>query len=147
MDTKISDSSRGAIRVSDAERDQAVSELGEHFQSGRLTLEEFDERSNLALRAKTGNDLVALFTDLPTTVVPASMRPENPVSPEPPVDFGGRRAGGPPVARFVITCVIAAIIFTNLTAGFGGGPHHARVIWLVPIVFLGVVLLRLARRR
>lgn len=147
MDTKISDSKRGAIRVSDAERDQAVAELGEHFQAGRLTLEEFDERSDLALRAKTGNELVALFTDLPTAVVPASMRPENPVSQEPPTDFGGRRPGGPPVARFLIACVIAAVIVANLTAGLGGGPHHPRVIWLVPVVFLGLTLLRLARRR
>ena len=146
MDTKISDNRRGAIRVSDAERDQAVSELGEHFQAGRLTLEEFDERSDLALHAKTGNDLVALFTDLPTTVVPASMRLENPVIPEPPADFGGRRAGGPSVARFFIACVIAAVIFANLTVGVGAGPHH-RVIWLVPVLFLGLALLRLARRR
>lgn len=146
MDTKISDNRRGAIRVSDAERDQAVSELGEHFQAGRLTLEEFDERSDLALHAKTGNDLVALFTDLPTTVVPASMRPENPVIPEPPADFGGRRASGPSVARFFIACVIAAVIFANLTVGVGAGPHH-RVIWLVPVLFLGLALLRLARRR
>jgi hypothetical protein len=146
MDTKTSDIQRGVIRVSDAERDQAVSELGEHYQAGRLTLEEFDERSGLALRAKTGNDLVALFTDLPTTMVPASMRPENPVVQEPPADFGGRRAGGPPIARFLIACVIAAVLFANLTAGFGG-PHHPRVIWLVPIVFIGLTLLRFVRRR
>jgi DUF1707 SHOCT-like domain len=35
---------RREIRVSDAERDQAVAELSEHFQSGRLTQEEFEER-------------------------------------------------------------------------------------------------------
>jgi hypothetical protein len=147
MDTQISDNRRGgAIRVSDAERDQAVAELGEHYQAGRLTLEEFDERSGVALRAKTGNDLVVLFTDLPTTVVPTAMRPADPVSQQPPADFGGRRAGGPRLARLLAACVIAAIIVGNLTAGFGG-PHHPRITWLVPIVVLCLVLLRLARRR
>jgi len=31
----------GGIRVSDADRDQAIAELSEHFQAGRLTQEEF----------------------------------------------------------------------------------------------------------
>ena len=43
MDTPIRNYQRGDIRASDAERDQAVAELSEHYQSGRLTLEEFDE--------------------------------------------------------------------------------------------------------
>ena len=32
------------LRVSDAERDAVVTELGEHFQQGRLDQAEFDER-------------------------------------------------------------------------------------------------------
>ena len=55
----------GDIRVSDAERDRAIAELSEHFQSGRLTQDEFAERSGKALEARTGNDLSQLFTDLP----------------------------------------------------------------------------------
>ena len=51
MDTPITDFQRGAIRRSDAERDQAAAELSEHYQSGRLTLEEFDDRSGRALQA------------------------------------------------------------------------------------------------
>ena len=54
MDTPTGDFKRGVIRVSDAERDQAVAELSEHYQAGRLTLEEFDDRSSQALRARTG---------------------------------------------------------------------------------------------
>src|SRR5690348_17846886 len=75
MDTPTGDFKRGAIRVSDAERDQAVAELSEHYQAGRLTLEEFDDRSSQALRARTGSDLGALFTDLPKGAAPSVLAP------------------------------------------------------------------------
>ena len=149
MDTQIRSNQRGAIRVSDNERDQAVAELSEHYQAGRLTLEEFDDRSGLALRARTGSDLVALFADLPTTVVPAAMTPAGPalpVGPAVPAGFGGRRAGGLPVARVVIACVIAAIVFGNVAGGLGH-PGQYSLGWLVPVVVLGLVCLRLCRHR
>jgi len=55
----------GDLRVSDEERDLAVSELSRAFQVGRLTTEEFQERSEQAFAAKTGNQLTALLADLP----------------------------------------------------------------------------------
>jgi Domain of unknown function (DUF1707) len=54
------------MRVSDAERDAAAAELREHFASGRLNQDELDERLTAAFAAKTGADLNALFTDLPS---------------------------------------------------------------------------------
>jgi len=53
------------IRVSDADRDRAVSELTAAYQAGRLRHEEFDERSTKALHAATGKELTDLLTDLP----------------------------------------------------------------------------------
>lgn len=53
------------LRVSDAERDAVVTELGEHFQAGRLDQAEFDERLTAAMTAKTRGQLDALLTDLP----------------------------------------------------------------------------------
>jgi uncharacterized protein DUF1707 len=141
MDTQLTNNQRGAIRVSDAERDQAAAELSEHYQAGRLTLEEFDDRSSLALRARTGSDLVALFADLPTTVVPASMTPAGPAG-QVPDDLGGGRAGGLPIGRVVIACVIAAIVLGNVAGGLG---QHS-FGWLVPVVVLGCVFLRLRHR-
>ncbi len=44
----------GGIRVSDADRDQAIAELSEHFQAGRLTQEEYEERSGLRCRPGQG---------------------------------------------------------------------------------------------
>ena len=55
----------GDMRVSDADRDRAVSELTEAYQAGRLRHEEFDERSTKALHAATGKELTDLLTDLP----------------------------------------------------------------------------------
>jgi hypothetical protein len=54
-----------AIRIGDAEREAAISSLTSHFAEGRLTQVEHDERTTLALNAKTGRDLDVLFADLP----------------------------------------------------------------------------------
>jgi len=53
------------LRISDAERDAAVSALGEHFAAGRLSREEYDERADRALKARTAAEVSPLFTDLP----------------------------------------------------------------------------------
>jgi Domain of unknown function (DUF1707) len=55
----------GDLRVSDADRDRALHELTGAFQAGRLTADEFDERSGQALNARTGQELTALLADLP----------------------------------------------------------------------------------
>jgi hypothetical protein len=62
----------GDLRISDADRDRAIAQLSDHFQVGRLTTEEFQERSGIALQAKTGRELAVLFTDLPQDRVPAT---------------------------------------------------------------------------
>lgn len=54
------------VRASDADRDRAVASLREHLAAGRLTLEEFTERTSAALAATTTADL-----DLPLRELPA----------------------------------------------------------------------------
>lgn len=54
-----------ALRIGDAERDATVEQLNEHFAAGRLTAREHDERTSLALTARTQADLDALLADLP----------------------------------------------------------------------------------
>jgi hypothetical protein len=56
---------RGPIRIGDAERDQAVATLSDHFVAGRLTQDEFEERSEQATRARYVDELTPLFDDLP----------------------------------------------------------------------------------
>jgi hypothetical protein len=53
------------MRASDADRDAVVSDLGEHFQAGRLTAAELDERMGQALSARTWGELRELSADLP----------------------------------------------------------------------------------
>jgi cobalamin biosynthesis protein CbiG len=55
------------IRASDADRDHVVSLLQEHHAAGRLTAEEFGERLEAALRARTLGELDELLADLPHT--------------------------------------------------------------------------------
>ena len=53
------------LRVSHAEREHAAKLLNEHFTEGRLTVEEYAERSDAASTAVTRADLNRLLLDLP----------------------------------------------------------------------------------
>jgi hypothetical protein len=52
-------------RLSDAERDEAISALADAYADGRLTAAEFDERMAVASAARFAADLDGLFRDLP----------------------------------------------------------------------------------
>ena len=60
------------LRVGDAERDEVAAALREHYAQGRLDRDEFDERLERALPARTHADLRALLADLPD---PSAARP------------------------------------------------------------------------
>jgi DUF1707 SHOCT-like domain len=53
------------IRASDQERESVVDVLRDAYTDGRLTLDEFEERTSAAYAAKTWADLGELTTDLP----------------------------------------------------------------------------------
>ncbi len=53
------------LRVSDADRDQAVDELRDEYVEGRLSHETFVYRMQTALDARNRGQLANLFTDLP----------------------------------------------------------------------------------
>jgi hypothetical protein len=69
--------SGSGIRVGDAEREAAANSLREHYAAGRLTMEEFQERLDAALTAKTDLDLAKLTEDLPSTNGYAAPWPPN----------------------------------------------------------------------
>ncbi|MFG1942810.1 DUF1707 domain-containing protein [Nonomuraea sp. NPDC048826] len=56
---------RDDLRIGDAEREQTMAALREHFAQGRLTHEELDERLDQALTARTARDLARITSDLP----------------------------------------------------------------------------------
>ena len=60
------------IRASDAERDATVGRLSAAAGEGRLTLEEFSQRMELATAARTRAELDRLVADLPADVAAAT---------------------------------------------------------------------------
>ena len=126
MSTATKSQPSDSLRVSDADRDRAIAELSEHFQAGRLTADELDDRTGRALQARTAADLAALFTDLPRRQVPVT-------SAVPPSPVRSRPAGVPvlPIA------ILAVIALASILSG------HPRLIVLVPVVAL-IIVRRLA---
>jgi hypothetical protein len=59
----------GSIRASDKDRESVVSVLREAYTEGRLTLDEFDERTSTAYASRTWGELRELTVDLPTQPV------------------------------------------------------------------------------
>ena len=58
-------SKHGALRASDADRDQIVDRLHRAATEGRIASEELEHRVNAALRARTYAELDATIADLP----------------------------------------------------------------------------------
>jgi len=111
--------------VSDADRDAAISELGEHFQAGRLDPAELEDRTGRALRARIGSDLDELLADLPRR---PQARRQPPARPR------------PVLLPFLVPVLVAAgLTAAVLTSGAGGGWHHQwsfawALWWIVPVM-------------
>jgi hypothetical protein len=58
------------LLVSDADRARVASELRQHYESGRLTLDEFQERLDEAHRARTEAQLDRVLRQLPSPKLP-----------------------------------------------------------------------------
>jgi len=71
------------IRASDKERDSVVDVLRDAYTDGRLTLEEFDERTSAAYASKTWGDLRELTADLPVQPVLGAGLPQRQSHPHP----------------------------------------------------------------
>lgn len=65
------------MRIGDTEREQALAALGEHMSAGRLTIDEYGERSAKVTAARTRGELLELFTDLPDPKPGAVPRPQS----------------------------------------------------------------------
>jgi hypothetical protein len=147
----------GQLRASDADRDLALAELSEHFQTGRLSRDEFDERSARALQARTGQELTELFADLPGGQPTDGASPASRGGLAGPAWAGDRWAGpsGPVAGRFdrspacrrpaglAIVGVVAAIAIASAI----GGVVHVAFGWLIPVLIVALIVRRAARRR
>ena len=129
------------IRVSHAERTEVADRLSKHYGDGRLDEEEFNERLDRAMKAKTRADLDGLFDDLPVYEDPP--RP----SPEPPALRPLRPRSRLPRIAFLAFVVLAAIMVGQVLARplffpFGGGlfPWGWSLGWHIPWLLIGIVV-------
>ena len=112
----MTDASDGSIRIGTAEREAAIAALGDHLSAGRLDIDEYADRSAQASLARTRDELVGLFADLPephprfagpaggmadqpTTVEDAARRTRQPV-----------RYGPPLAARALLAMPLLALL-------------------------------------
>jgi hypothetical protein len=120
-----------AIRLSDAEREAAAADLGEHFAQGRLTADEHAERVEQVWAAKTRGEVAPIFRDLPSPYSAVAA----------PVAVGSQshhgHLGFRPLRRGIpgpFLVLLAALIVLSAIAHF-------------PLVLLGVVLFVVLRHR
>ena len=55
------------LRLSDSERNDALTDLARAVGEGRLSMDEFEERSDSVMQAVTQKDLAPIFSDIPAT--------------------------------------------------------------------------------
>lgn len=120
------------VRVGDAERDAATASLGQQMRDGRLSSDEYSDRSTKAAAAVTRADLDALVADLPVgqrlraaTVPPATSLAQTafpasgPSAAAPPDQVSSKRTAA--AARWVaVGGPIAFILFMVFGLAFDG---------------------------
>jgi Domain of unknown function (DUF1707) len=117
VNTRMGNHLPAEMRASDSDRDAVVSDLSEHFQAGRLTAEEFDQRTGRALAARTWGELKDLLADLPAAR-PAPHAPAATSSGARPQPSQGRFT--PPVLAVLAGMVITSAVLANVTHGRWG---------------------------
>jgi hypothetical protein len=136
-----------SIRASDQDRDVVVAVLRDAYTAGRLTLEEFDERTTAAYASRTWGELRKLTEDLPAQPILGSDVPGGPL-PAPTLPAQPQRASGSlpparhrhrPVAFFPVVALWLVIALASKS------PHD--VIAPTLLLVLALVFISLIRRR
>jgi hypothetical protein len=119
------------MRVSNAERTEVADRLSKHYGDGRLDEEEFNERLDRAMKAKTLADLHGLFADLPDlpgTTAGKEVR-----------TMPHRRPLLPRIILFVLVFLLASALWHTLTPPFWGlamGGLYVPWLLIALVVFL-----------
>jgi hypothetical protein len=125
-------SGRAQLRIGDMEREAAVTALGEHYATGRLSKEEYDERATVAYEARTLAALQPLFADLPF--------PHGPLQPGPPPVRGPVPQGRRSRSHFPLFPLVLLLVGVALLTKVNLFP-------LVLLAFGGMLLFRSIRRQ
>jgi hypothetical protein len=126
------------IRASDKERESVVDVLRDAYTDGRLTLEEFEERTSAAYASKTWVDLRELTADLPVEPVLGAGLPQRQLRPQsaaqqvlPPVPRPRHGERDRPLGR-LLPVIFVLIMF----AATAGSPDTAAALSVVFICLL-----------
>jgi Domain of unknown function (DUF1707) len=118
------------IRASDSDREVVVAALQDAYTAGRITMEEFDERTSAAYAAKTWGDLRKLTIDLPAQPILGGDVPGRRFASAPPLDRqspGGQLPSHPPRA--------------NLPPSRARRPRH-RAAFIIPLLVWVLIVVR-----
>jgi len=122
------------LRASDSDRDAVVSVLRDAYTAGRLTLEEFEERTSSAYAGKTWGELRELTRDLPEKLELGTDIPKPPLPPVPRLDTSRPL----PVQRSQRRARLAPIFVIWVIAGLAS--HSVAVAGVLVLVGLVVLL-------
>jgi Domain of unknown function (DUF1707) len=120
-----------AIRAADADRDATAELLRKHHTDGRLTDEEFQQRLEQSMSARTLGELRALVADLP-----AADRPKR----ERRAEWHRPRLGARLLPVFIALAFFGAA--WRYAAWHGGGPRFGFPWPLILLAIVGFALLR-----
>jgi hypothetical protein len=125
----------GGIRASDADREHVVEILREAYSAGRLSLDEFDDRTTLAFAAKTWGGLRDLTRDLPQQASLEIPRPEARVRPA-----GDKPLPAPPPRRRLSPMLPILVIWLGIAL------TAREPLAFIPVLVILFLLLRMATR-
>jgi hypothetical protein len=122
------------LRASDADREAVAQQLRDHYAAGRITLDEFDERTTTTYAAKTFGDLDGLLADLPAAdVVPVpAARVPAPAPAERPARVDRFRSAVAPFSTWIVVALVMNMIWLGSSGGQGGNGHGGYwPIWVI----------------
>ncbi|SDH58858.1 protein of unknown function [Actinokineospora alba] len=107
------------MRIGDAEREDGLRALGEHMAAGRLTVDEYGDRSAKVATARTRGELLSLFTDLPDPRPRFHAPPPAFAAPPPmPMPYLPSRPLGLRLSSALVPIAIVAGVFMAFRFGF-----------------------------
>jgi len=121
------------LRIGHAERTAAQQALDEHLEAGRLSIDEYADRSAAAANAVVAADLEVLFTDLPQPHPQLTGSPPTPPSTAPlPVtsDAGGFAMNALGMMTLAVVVAVGLILLTRQPAAFLLIPLAAVLLWV-----------------
>ncbi|WP_410591006.1 DUF1707 domain-containing protein [Amycolatopsis sp. lyj-23] len=125
------------LRISDQNRESALSALGEHMTAGRIDIDEYGERSARITAAKTRGELSEIFADLPAPHPRYEDAPQAVAAPEPAAAAPAPKPSGAPENWSPPQRFLAAIVPLAFIAAIALIATHT-LAW--PIIFVPIGL-------